>query len=121
MPINKFYRIIYVILHGLFTIVEWIYMIIGYLDLTRIHLLLKLSPSNWNTGAFQENLSLIKMPEHLTVLLGPEEVFIKELTNLVLWCLDTRISFISFYDYTGKMISPYINICSLTIYLNPYC
>lgn len=44
---------------------------------------------------------LEKLPVHLTVLLGTEEPSLKDLANLIVWSLTTRISFISFYDSKG--------------------
>ncbi|EEZ97509.1 dehydrodolichyl diphosphate synthase complex subunit Nus1 [Tribolium castaneum] len=46
---------------------------------------------------------ITKVPTHLTVLLGNEEPAVKDLANLILWCLSARITFISFYDYKGSL------------------
>ncbi|XP_044261987.1 dehydrodolichyl diphosphate synthase complex subunit Nus1 isoform X2 [Tribolium madens] len=46
---------------------------------------------------------ITKIPTHLTVLLGNEEPAVKDLANLILWCLAARITFISFYDYKGSL------------------
>lgn len=49
---------------------------------------------------------LEKLPTHLAVLLNADtglDVDVKNLTDLVLWALNSGVEFISFYDYKGKV------------------
>lgn len=57
--------------------------------------------------------AFVKKPKHLTVIIG-EEMNIQEVAKLIIWCIRTQISFISFYDHKGMF---YLIILFLKVYL----
>lgn len=99
------YKTIYILIHCLYSIFESIsdvcikvkQIIIGICRGTRSEGNLKY--------VYSEVQKLDKIPNHLTLLLGHENHSIRDLSNLVLWCLTAGIPFISFYDSTGKILS----------------
>ncbi|KAJ8918995.1 hypothetical protein NQ315_016899 [Exocentrus adspersus] len=98
------FRALFFLAHSIYTVFEYIH---GAVD-SVINALVAvchevLSPTEKNKQLQRELEKVNKTPVHLTVLLGHEEPSLKDLANLVLWCLATRISFISFYDYKGTL------------------
>lgn len=53
---------------------------------------------------FVDTNNLIKssrVPKHLAVLLGHEDVSLFDLVKLFSWCISAEIPYVSFYDYKG--------------------
>lgn len=99
------YRVLYSLLHVLFTALEYIYGCLIILIKKLQILCHELEPvSRRNKRLHNKLIKLSKKPKHLTVLLGAEEVSLKDLANVIIWSLTTQISFISFYDYKGKLL-----------------
>lgn len=47
--------------------------------------------------------SAAKIPRHLAILLGQEEISVLDLRRLVSWCAIAEIPYITFYDHKGKL------------------
>lgn len=45
--------------------------------------------------------NMTKVPNHMTVLLGPEDPSYIDLSKMIKWCLAAGINYVSFYDITG--------------------
>lgn len=43
-----------------------------------------------------------KLPNHITILLGTEELTYSDLSNIVMWNMAFGVPFISFYDCNGN-------------------
>ncbi|CAH1173536.1 unnamed protein product [Phaedon cochleariae] len=100
MKSANIHTFLYVLIHVIYTIFEWLY---GALVIC-FNFCHEFLPTTDKSKYFREELQKItKKPTHLTVIFGAEEPPFKELTNLILWCLATQISFISFYDYKGNL------------------
>lgn len=93
--ITVIYRLCYITLNLVFTIYETITSIVVTFRNKLCHEFLPVNKPK----------KITKIPTHLTVLLGNEEPAIKDLANLIFWCLAARITFVSFYDYKGLLLS----------------
>ena len=54
-----------------------------------------------------------KIPRHLAILLGQEEISAFDLVKLISWCIVAEIPYISFYDHKGIYLInnfKYVNI-----------
>lgn len=45
-----------------------------------------------------------KLPQHVIVILGFDEVSLENLVRLISWCFLAKIQFITLYDPTGKFL-----------------
>lgn len=84
-----------------------LYSLFEYLQDLRFYIRKYLSKNNTSSVLHKEYINQIvqlkKVPEHLTVLIGYDNASLKDLANLVLWCLAVGIPYISFYDHTGNV------------------
>ncbi|KAJ8985079.1 hypothetical protein NQ317_019763 [Molorchus minor] len=98
------YKALYVLVHWAFTIFEQVSGTLDYVTNKIVgfcHEFLFISERN---SYLPKRITRIrKIPAHLTVILGSEQPSYKDLANLVIWCLATRINFISFYDHKGLL------------------
>lgn len=98
------YKVIYIIVHYLYSFFEYIYdawfkvkrTVISYCHGTPC------SADNL-TYVYSEARKLGKIPNHLTILLGHESHSVQDLSNIILWSLAAGVPFISFYDSNGKI------------------
>ncbi|KAJ8965012.1 hypothetical protein NQ314_004410 [Rhamnusium bicolor] len=97
----NFYRAFYLVFHCAYTIFEYIHTALKYINHKIVDFGHEFLPTTEKNNCIQNQLNKIRTPVHLTVLLGHEEPCYKDLVNLILWCMATRISFISFYDHKG--------------------
>lgn len=91
------YRVCYTILHTIYTIYEIQHTFFRLLKVKIIEFCHEFTCINKRNYYIKPE----KVPRHLTVLLGQEEPSVKDLANIVLWCLATNITYLSFYDYKG--------------------
>ncbi|XP_060525427.1 dehydrodolichyl diphosphate synthase complex subunit Nus1-like [Cylas formicarius] len=92
---SAMFNAIYVLVHCLYDILEYIYCNlkeIGDAINNKFSHEIRIAPDQ-----------LRKIPKHLTVILGKEEPSYKDLANIILWCLVHRIAFVSFYDWKGVL------------------
>lgn len=47
---------------------------------------------------------IYKIPKHLTIILGNDEINIKTVAKLIIWCIRTKVTFVSFHDSTGMYL-----------------
>lgn len=95
-------RGLYLFLHSIYTIFEYVYNALDFVIRAIITICHEVLPRTEKTKQIKNELhKIIKTPGHLTVLLGHDEPSLKDLANLIVWCLATQITFISFYDYKG--------------------
>lgn len=67
----------------------------------------------------KEARKLNKIPTHLTILVGQEDLSVQEVVNLILWSLAAGISFVSFYDSKGTSRVPYLTgLCQSSFFLS---
>ncbi|XP_018576699.1 dehydrodolichyl diphosphate synthase complex subunit Nus1 [Anoplophora glabripennis] len=98
------YRTLYLLVHGIYTIFEYVHNAFYFVVNTIITICHEVLPASKKHKQIKTELhKIIKTPAHLTVLVGHEEPSVKDLANLIIWCLATQISFISFYDYKGTL------------------
>uniref|UniRef100_A0A6P7FJK3 ditrans,polycis-polyprenyl diphosphate synthase [(2E,6E)-farnesyldiphosphate specific] n=1 Tax=Diabrotica virgifera virgifera TaxID=50390 RepID=A0A6P7FJK3_DIAVI len=103
MPVIDGYKVLYILLHSLYTIFEniWRTLLFIYQNCIRV-----INPESTFDDADQlkKRLSrLTKKPQHLTIIIGVEECSLVDLANLVYWCLGLNIPYVSFYDYKGNL------------------
>ncbi|XP_058791103.1 dehydrodolichyl diphosphate synthase complex subunit nus1 [Phymastichus coffea] len=48
-----------------------------------------------------------KLPNHIAIIIGLEEISIIDITKLIDWCMTIEISYISFYDHKGLLQKNY--------------
>lgn len=92
------YKLVLVFLHAIYSGLEflhdiWIYVKINFIENNRDQRL--------EERYLVKIKQFEKIPQHITVILGTEKPCMRDLANLVLWCLNAGISFISFYDHEG--------------------
>lgn len=101
MTATHFYKVLLVLLHILYSGLEFLYDICIYVKINFIE-------NNRNSKLEDAYIAKIqqfeKIPKHLTVILGTEKPSLQDLANLVLWSLNAGIPFISFYDHEGKYL-----------------
>lgn len=96
------YKGLYLFVHSIYTILEYAYNALNFVINAIVTICHEVLPATSKNKQIKCELYKInKRPAHLTVLLGHEEPSLKELANLIVWCLATQITFISFYDYKG--------------------
>lgn len=102
MVATNIYKLLYVVIHGLYTSFQ-----LFYVSLIHVNVSIKtffnqlfLEPKA-NKNFLKRLQSISKRPKHLTVVLGADITNFKEIAKLIIWCITTQISFISFYDYNG--------------------
>ncbi|CAG9769636.1 unnamed protein product [Ceutorhynchus assimilis] len=101
MSSGPLYKVLYVLVHSIFTVYEWITDAlerIGSVFVDFCHGFFNIQRRNYLKNEIAKKN---KIPKHLTVLLGREEPSFQDLANIVLWCLASRIVFLSFYDHRG--------------------
>ncbi|CAG9857019.1 unnamed protein product [Phyllotreta striolata] len=97
MESTHFYRVLYVLVHAIYTIVEVIWN--ATLWIVREFELIHSRYKNVRKRLF----TLSKTPKHLTVIVGHDDCSLRDLTNLIIWCIAVEIPYISFYDFKGKL------------------
>lgn len=102
MSSGLIYRALYVLVHSIFTVYEWIFDALIEIGDVIVDFCHEFSNSQRTNYLKSEIARKNKIPKHLTVLLGKEEPSYKNLANIVGWCLVNRIVFLSFYDYEGN-------------------
>lgn len=102
MVSTNIFKVLYLLTHGLYTLFELFYQYIIHVNVA-IKTLFNDCFSKTERIKCLENRQLIsKRPKHVTVIFGAEETTFKDIAKLIIWCITTQISFISFYDYNGK-------------------
>lgn len=98
----KIFKVLYVITHGLYTLFHLFYEYLGHVSGNVRNFFYEFLSETEKAKYLQDHLQKNgKRPKHLTVVLGGEEFSFKDLAKLIIWCITTQISFISFYDYKG--------------------
>ncbi|XP_030765995.1 dehydrodolichyl diphosphate synthase complex subunit nus1 [Sitophilus oryzae] len=100
---SLFFKILYNIIHGIFTVLEGIFdllerIIHGFVDFC--HEFCTAHRINYLKCELEKGN---KLPKHLTVLLVKEKPSYKDLSNIVLWCIKHHIIYLSFYDPTESL------------------
>lgn len=104
MVATNIYSLLYFLIHGLYTSfhIFYIYFVQVTVSVKTCFHSFFLEPEK--SKYLQKRLqSISKRPKHLTVVLGADEINFKEIAKLIIWCITTQISFISFYDYNGLL------------------
>lgn len=104
MPVLNHYKIVYILIHILYTIFYYLWRLSVFISTLPI----RIAYSNFNHNDRPDHLqkrllNLSKKPHHLTIILGLEEYSLYDLANLIFWCLTAGIPFISFYDDKGNI------------------
>lgn len=97
----KVYEILLIFIHSLYTFIEIFHNILIYVRTKIINCCHEVFGRNIKC-VDSKFRSLNKIPQHVAVILGPEEPSFKDLVNIVIWCTASGIPFISFYDHNGK-------------------
>lgn len=96
------FKLLYVITHGVYTLFHLFYTYLIHVNLSIKAFFYEFLSESERRKYIQNRLQYItKRPKHLTVILGAEEVNFKDIAKLIIWCITTQISFISFYDHKG--------------------
>lgn len=99
------YKLLYILLHNLFTA----FLFFSNLSLALYQRFLDYyhmttTPAGEVLYIKSHLINLTKIPNHVTFLLGPEEPSHQDLTNFIVWCVISGISFITLYDHEGVYI-----------------
>lgn len=99
------YKLLYILLHNLFTA----FLFFSNLSLALYQRFLDYyhmttTPAGEVLYIKSHLINLTKIPNHVTFLLGPEEPSHQDLTNFIVWCVISGISFITLYDHEGMYI-----------------
>lgn len=112
------YRTIYIIVHYLYSFVEYINDAWFKIKQTVTRFYLRtVGLESSLVYVYSEAQKLEKLPNHLTVLLAHENHSLKDLSNFILWSLAAGVPFISFYDGKGKVSSLLIKQMSISFKL----
>lgn len=107
MIYTNIFKVLFILTHGLYTLVHLIYQYLNHVNVCIRSIFNDFLFNNERTKNLENRLLLInKRPKHVTVILGAEESNLRDIAKLIIWCITTQISFISFYDYNGKEIIP---------------
>ncbi|XP_072377764.1 dehydrodolichyl diphosphate synthase complex subunit nus1-like [Diabrotica undecimpunctata] len=103
MPVIDGHKVLYILLHSLYTFFEniWRTLLFIYQNCIRV-----INPESTVNDADQlkKRLSrLTKKPQHLTIIICVEEYSLVDLANLVYWCLGLNIPYVGFYDYKDNL------------------
>lgn len=56
-----------------------------------------------NYFPLENSVDNLKLPKHVAILVGIEEISIIDIIKLIDWCSTTRIPYVSFYDHKGNL------------------
>lgn len=102
MVATNIYTLLYFTIHGLYTSFHLFYVYLVHVTVSVKTFFNQFFLEPEKSKYLQKRLqSISKRPKHLTVVLGADEINFKEIAKLIIWCITTQISFISFYDYNG--------------------
>lgn len=101
------FRLLLAIIHVLYKFIFW--------SRLQWKIFIELVFSDRNSSMENDVLSelikdVTKLPEHLVVILGHEEVSFHDLVRIVGWCVIAGIPCVSFYDHNGKNFSFIVRI-----------
>lgn len=95
-------KVLYVIVHCLYTSFHLFYEYLSHVNVNLKTLFYEFLSETNKAKYLQSCLQKVsRKPKHLTVVLGEEETKLKDIAKLIIWCITTQISFISFYDHKG--------------------
>ncbi|XP_056635194.1 uncharacterized protein LOC130444169 [Diorhabda sublineata] len=104
MPVLNHYKIVYILIHTLYTIFYYLWRLSVFISKLAIRIIYSNFNHNDRPDQLQKRLfNLSKKPLHLTIILDLEEYSLYDLANLIFWCLTAGIPFISFYDDKGNL------------------
>jgi len=103
MSSGLLYRAIFVLVHCVFTVFTVVYGALERITTLIVDFCHEFCTPQRTSYLKNEIRRRNKLPKHLTLLLENEEPSYKDLANFVVWCLDNRIPFLSFYDKTGAL------------------
>lgn len=98
------YRLLLILLHCLYNLVDFIYRTWVYYRYKVYH--------SFTTNTFIQNIEnyiqlriihLDKLPAHIVIILGTEQPSYSDLSNIVFWCIASGIPYITFYDHKGTL------------------
>ncbi|KAK6640795.1 hypothetical protein RUM44_012492 [Polyplax serrata] len=99
----RFFRLILASLHCAYSGVQ-------YFDLARAFIKKKIKENFLHVNVpdaqlFVSNFvkELKKCPSHFVIIVGEDGISLEDFTNLVVWCIAAKITFVSFYDYSGHL------------------
>uniref|UniRef100_A0A1B6D570 ditrans,polycis-polyprenyl diphosphate synthase [(2E,6E)-farnesyldiphosphate specific] n=1 Tax=Clastoptera arizonana TaxID=38151 RepID=A0A1B6D570_9HEMI len=99
--INNIMLIILVLIHNIYSLIIYIYKLVDYFlkRLQQCFALLIPSKISREVMSVRDGVkSLSKIPQHLAVIVGSEQISYLDFTKLILWCLNAEIPHISFYS-----------------------
>ncbi|XP_044739218.1 dehydrodolichyl diphosphate synthase complex subunit nus1 [Chrysoperla carnea] len=98
------YRLLLIILHCLYNLVDfilrtwiyWRYRVYQYFTANTFI-------QNIDNYIHLRILHLDKLPAHIVIILGTEKPSYSDLSNIVFWCIASGIPYITFYDHKGTL------------------
>ncbi|KAF5280232.1 hypothetical protein FQA39_LY18092 [Lamprigera yunnana] len=97
------YKTAYVMVHTLYEFFEFLYYsFLCYYQIC-LNVYHKFSKIEDRKFVYENTRVIKKIPTHVSIILGNEEPSYKDLAKLVLWCVTTGITYISFYDHKGVL------------------
>lgn len=98
---TNIYTIVLYLVHTLYTFIHILYNLWVYLRRRIVNCCHEVFSKEYQCidSKFR---GLTKVPQHLAVILGPEEPSYKDLVKIVVWCTTSGIPYVSFYDHKGK-------------------
>ena len=96
------YNSLWHLTHFVFNIIYLVYqkLIAPLLILKIIYLKIKNKGENDTVNSFKLN----KLPQHLTVVIAENEIYVDTFVYLITWCQQLNISYLSIYINNGKII-----------------
>uniref|UniRef100_A0A1B6D8L5 ditrans,polycis-polyprenyl diphosphate synthase [(2E,6E)-farnesyldiphosphate specific] n=1 Tax=Clastoptera arizonana TaxID=38151 RepID=A0A1B6D8L5_9HEMI len=104
--INNIMLIILVLIHNIYSLIIYIYKLVDYFlkRLQQCFALLIPSKISREVMSVRDGVkSLSKIPQHLAVIVGSEQISYLDFTKLILWCLNAEIPHISFYSSLNEI------------------
>lgn len=112
------FKVLYVISHAVYTIFHLFYVNLIHVNVAMKTLFNEFQTKTERVKNLETRLHLIdKRPKHLVIILGAEKNNFKNIAKIIIWCISSQISYISFYDYNGKDFFHILSINPHSFYL----
>ncbi|KAK5650102.1 hypothetical protein RI129_001131 [Pyrocoelia pectoralis] len=95
------YQATYTVVHTLYEFLELLYYFIYNCYQILVNLYDKYAATDDQQYVARNVKSLKLIPTHITIILANEKPSYKDLSKLILWCISSGITYISFYDHKG--------------------
>ena len=91
-------KVIYTLTHYILYLRTFVWnWLLGYAKPTNLFL------HKFSANQLENDSKLLKkLPIHIGILVGEDEVSFADIANMILWCMAMGVSYISIYDRNGK-------------------